>query len=257
MFPRHSLAKMMSMILIAGMSLPLKSYGKAPQILVPAGTFQMPALLDKKVRKVDSFWMDSHAVTNAEYLEFVKTHPEWRKSQAKKLFVDKNYLAYWTGDLEFGGENFAHSPVVRVSWFAARAYCESLDERLPTVDEWEYVGQMPLKDKKDLKSVILEWYGESAVWPLPAVTKKTANQIGIYDLHGLIWEWVEDFNSSMVTGESRADVALDRNLFCGSGAANSADPSDYAAFMRYAFRSSLQAKYTVQNLGFRCVKGKE
>jgi formylglycine-generating enzyme required for sulfatase activity len=40
--------------------------------------------------------------------------------------------------------------------------------------------------------------------------------------------------------------------FCGAGAATAADATDYATFMRYAFRSSLRASYTVRNLGFRC-----
>ncbi|MBV2167970.1 MAG: formylglycine-generating enzyme family protein [Bdellovibrio sp.] len=226
-------------------------------VLVPAGSFQMPAFLDKTPRKVSEFFIDKHPVTNTQYLKFVTAHPEWRKSKAKKIFVDGNYLEYWKGDLDFGGPEMASSPVVRVSWYAARAYCDSLGKRLATIDEWEYVGQMAFKDKRELKSLILEWYGQGAEWPLPGVMKKTPNILDVYDMHGLIWEWVEDFNSSMVTGESRSDVALDRNLFCGGGAASAADPADYAAFMRYAFRSSLQAKYTVRNLGFRCVKNKE
>jgi formylglycine-generating enzyme required for sulfatase activity len=73
-------------------------------------------------------------------------------------------------------------------------------------------------------------------------------------MHGLVWEWVEDFNSAMVTGESRADSGIERDLFCGSGAASASDFRDYAAFMRYAFRSSLDAKYAVSNLGFRCAR---
>lgn len=226
-------------------------------IPVPKGSFQMPALLDKKPRPVDAFLIDQHPVTNAEYLKFVRENPEWRKSQAKKIFTDKNYLEYWQSDLNFGPLADPQAPVVQVNWYAARAYCANLGKRLATIDEWEYVAQMPFKDKRELKSVILEWYGANTEWPLPLVMKRSPNTLGIYDLHGVIWEWVEDFNSSMVTGESRGDVALDRNLFCGGGAANAADPSDYAAFMRFAFRSSLQAKYTVRNLGFRCVKDKE
>lgn len=226
-------------------------------VLLPSGSFKMPALLDKTPRKIPSFYIDQHPVTNADYLEFVKKHPEWRKSKVKKIFADENYLEYWVGDQIFGDSSMAMSPAVRVSWYAAHAYCDSQGKRLATIDEWEYAAQMPFKDKRDLKSVILEWYGKSADWPLPSVMKSVPNANAIYDMHGLIWEWVEDFNSSMVTGESRADSALDRNLFCGGGAASAADPADYAAFMRYAFRSSLQAKYTVRNLGFRCVKDKE
>jgi len=57
----------------------------------------------------------------------------------------------------------------------------------------------------------------------------------------------------LVTGESRADASLDRRFFCGSGAVGASDFEDYAAFMRYAFRSSLEARYDVGNLGFRGV----
>jgi len=73
-------------------------------------------------------------------------------------------------------------------------------------------------------------------------------------LHGLVWEWVADFNTAMVTGDARGYTGLDRQLFCGSGAVGAQDLSNYAAFMRYGFRSSLQADYCVHNLGFRCAQ---
>ena len=55
-------------------------------------------------------------------------------------------------------------------------------------------------------------------------------------------------------GESRGDSQLEKSLFCGAGAAASIDPSDYAAFMRYALRSSYRAHYTMTSLGFRCAR---
>lgn len=223
-------------------------------VLVPAGNFKMPATLNKQSIAVSSFYLDAHAVTNREYLEFVKAVPEWRKSRMKKIFSDASYLNYWKRDDDFGNVASPQSPVVQVSWYAARAYCQWADKRLPSINEWEYVASAPLKKQSDISAVILEWYGQGPEWPLPAVKKKSLNSLGVYDMHGLIWEWVEDFNSSLVTGESRADGSLDKNLFCGAGASGAADPSDYAAFMRFAFRSSLQARYTVQNLGFRCAK---
>ena len=58
----------------------------------------------------------------------------------------------------------------------------------------------------------------------------------------------------MVTGDSRGDTGLDRQLFCGSGAQGAKDRSDFPAFMRFAYRSSLKAGYTVHNLGFRCAQ---
>jgi sulfatase modifying factor 1 len=73
-------------------------------------------------------------------------------------------------------------------------------------------------------------------------------------MHGLIWEWVDDFNSSFVTGESREDSSFNKDMFCGAGSLSSTDKENYAAYMRFAFRSSLKGKNAVWNLGFRCVK---
>jgi formylglycine-generating enzyme required for sulfatase activity len=85
------------------------------------------------------------------------------------------------------------------------------------------------------------------------VDRSFSNIYGVKGLHDLVQEWTEDFNSALVTGESRADGARDRALFCGSGAIGAADFEDYGAFMRYAFRSSLDARYSLANLGFRGV----
>jgi len=86
---------------------------------------------------------------------------------------------------------------------------------------------------------------------IPAVGSGFRNAWGVDDLHGLVWEWTLDFNSALVSGESRGDASLEKSLFCGSGASNAADFADYAAFMRFAFRASLEAHYTTANLGFR------
>jgi formylglycine-generating enzyme len=55
-------------------------------------------------------------------------------------------------------------------------------------------------------------------------------------------------------GDSRSNSAVNRDLFCASGSFGASDKEDYAAFMRFAFRGSLKANYTVGNLGFRCAK---
>ncbi len=79
---------------------------------------------------------------------------------------------------------------------------------------------------------------------------------GVHDLHGLIWEWVDDFNSSTVTGDSRADTDTESNLFCGATSLSGSDLRNYATYMRYGMRSSLKGNYTGNNLGFRCARDK-
>ena len=104
------------------------------------------------------------------------------------------------------------------------------------------------------KKEIAAWHSSPSPERLPPVGGRRANCFGVHDLHGLVWEWVADFNTAMVTGDARGDSGLERSLFCGSGSQGARDVSDYAAFLRFGFRSSLQANYTVANLGFRCAK---
>jgi formylglycine-generating enzyme required for sulfatase activity len=58
----------------------------------------------------------------------------------------------------------------------------------------------------------------------------------------------------MMTTDSRGEAGVEREAFCGAASQGATDRTDYAAFMRYAFRSSLKPDYTIHNLGFRCAK---
>jgi formylglycine-generating enzyme required for sulfatase activity len=229
-------------------------------VLIPAGLYE-PLYKNEGQRPVAAFFLDEAPVTNAQFLEFVRANPPWRRSQALALFTDGHYLEQWAGDLDLGdaARVLADAPVTNVSWFAAKAYARWRGKRLPTQAEWEMAAaasQTKARGKDDPEHYqrILEWYAKPTHFPLPPVTSAARDFHGVRGLHGLVWEWVEDFNTAMVTGESRADTGLERNLFCGSGSAGASDFRDYAAFMRYAFRSSLEAKYSVPNLGFRCAR---
>ncbi|WP_097046917.1 formylglycine-generating enzyme family protein [Flagellimonas pacifica] len=209
---------------------------------------------------ISDFYMDVYPVTNNEFMGFVKKFPKWQKSEVKKLFADAGYLMNWKSNTTLGDNQALNAPVINISWFAANAYCECQGKRLPTIDEWEYAAmaneEMP--DARKLKTYneyILGWYERPKTFN-NIVGSTFKNYWGVYDLHGLVWEWTSDFNSVMVSGESRKDVDNDSNLFCGSAAIGATDLMNYAAFMRYATRGSLKAKYTMKNLGFRCVKDK-
>lgn len=207
---------------------------------------------------IDNFSMDVYPVTNKEFLDFVKKHPKWQRSKAIKLFVDGSYLRDWKSDTILNATQNLNSPITNISWFAAKNYCESQDKRLPTVDEWEYVAMAnkTVSDARKIKeynAFILSWYEKPRTFN-KTIGSTFKNYWQVYDLHGLVWEWTSDFNSVLITGESRKDVDSDSNLFCGSAAVNATDLMNYAAFMRYAIRGSLKAKYTMKNLGFRCVR---
>ncbi len=228
-------------------------------VLIPEGEY-LPLLRGKdepeRVR-VPSFWLDAHAVTNAEFLQFVNAQPKWRRSRVSPLFADKGYLGDWTGDLELGANAPGEAPVVRVSWFAARAYAAWAGKRLPKTAEWERAAAVGFRgengvDEPEYRSAALGWFSQPTPQPLPPAGLGRPNLHGARELLTLIWEWVDDFNTAMVTGESRADTGLERNQFCGAGAAGARDLTNYPAFMRAGLRSSLRASYIVPNLGFRC-----
>lgn len=209
--------------------------------------------------EVKPFLLDKYAVTNRDFLQFVKAVPKWKRSSVNKLFADENYLSFWKADFDIGENVNPTAPVVNVSWFAAKAYAEWKGKRLPTVAEWEIAAQADSKSKEGYKNqefvnLILKWYSVPSSKNLPEVGSTYKNYYGLYDMHGLIWEWTSDFFNALVSGESRGDNGINRNLFCGNGSVGATDYKNYPAFMRFALRSSLKANYTTANLGFRCAR---
>lgn len=233
-----------------------------PLVEIPGGSWRpfYPGKDEPPEIAVGDYLLEEHAVTNAQYLQFVKANPQWRKSQAIALFADEKYLAHWTGDLAYPA-GLDDAPVVHVSWYAARSYARWIGRRLPTLAEWENAARASESAadgsvEEGFSQRILDWYWRvnpsAGGMDATPVASTYRNVHGAWDLHGLVWEWVEDFNTALVTGESRGNTGLERDLFCGSGSVGSVDPSDYASFMRYALRSSLDGDYGLKNLGFRC-----
>ena len=214
---------------------------------------------DPKEVAVAAFYLDVFPVTNGEFLEFIRANPRWRRSRVKRIFADESYLKNWAGDSDLGTNAPANAPATFVSWFAAKAYAQWKGKRLPTVAEWEYAASAsPTRpdgeNDAEFKRQVLEWYSTPTSVQLGPVGSGHPNFWGVHDLHELVWEWVADFNTAMVTGDARGDTGLDRDLFCGGGSQGVKDSGNFPAFMRYGFRSSLKADYCVHNLGFRCAK---
>jgi sulfatase modifying factor 1 len=224
---------------------------------IPAGVYSPLFAASKKTPAiaVPAFFLDTLPVTNGDYLAFVRANPQWRRSHVSPLFADSSYLQVWASDLKLGSHAPADSPVVNVSWFAARAYARWLKKRLPTVAEWERVaaaGYTVADGKKDIKfqQDLSKWFAEIKPDIIPSVTHARPNYLGVRGLFGYEWEWVLDFNTALVNGSSD----IDSRLVCSAGAVGAVDSTDYAAFMRTALRSSLKANNTTSSLGFRCAK---
>lgn len=228
-------------------------------VLIKADSYT-PFLITKssKPLKIDAFYLDETAVTNIEFLEFVKANPEWRRSKKNLLFADKNYLSHWESDLVIGEKNkiIYNSPVVNVSWFAANAYCEWKNKRLPSVAEWEIAGRAAPKNVKykSLIDYILNWYRRPNDPTLGNIKSTYQNEFGLYDMHGLVWEWTFNFNSYISSGDSRQTEDDEQKLFCAAGSINVTNREDYAAFLRFGYRGALKGNYCIANLGFRCAK---
>ena len=227
--------------------------------VVPAGHYRpLYAAPGAERVAVAAFRLDRDPVTTGEFVAFVERHPEWRRDRVRRVYADASYLADWSGVTNAGSLEARRRPATQVSWFAARAYCESLGKRLPTVDEWEYVAsaserRTDARSDPAFRSRLLALYA--------GVGRQTAaasfvNVYGVRAMHGVVWEWTLDFNSVVLDDDSRATGggadARDRHLYCASAALGSTDPSDYPAFLRTAVRAGLGARSTTSNVGFRC-----
>jgi len=225
---------------------------------IAGGSFEsvLPPAPGVKKATVPGFRLDRTPVTNAEFAQFVRKHPDWRRDRVTPLFAEKDYLAHWSSATEPGAA-IARQPVVRVSWFAASAYCEARNARLPTWYEWEYAAAAS-KTAADARSdagwqrQILDWYSRSGRGALPNVGSTSANYYGIQDLHGVVWEWVYDLGSMLVSGDNRQQSDPDALRFCGPGALTMEQKENYATLMRIAMLSSMQARYSSATMGFRC-----
>jgi sulfatase modifying factor 1 len=242
---------------VRGQSLPLAR--EAAMVRVGPGTYRPlypPSPAEAEVR-VKAFLLDRLPVTNGDFVAFVRARPEWQRDRVPGVFADESYLSHWAAPAELGANVDERQPVVRVSWFAAKAYCSARQARLPAEAEWELAASAGRtradgRDDRAWREEILAWYSRPNPQRLPLVGSTPANYWGVQDLHGLVWEWVLDFNSAMLSTDARTSGDKEGLTFCGGGAISATDKGNYPSFMRIAFRSSLRAAYTTHNLGFRC-----
>jgi len=228
-------------------------------IHVPAGTSKMGGRLQHAGGlvhdvHVDAFYISKYEVTNKQFKQFVDATPEWRKSRIRKESHNGDYLKDWEGGSYPAGQ--ANHPVGHVSWFAARAYCEWAGGRLPTETEWEYACRAGSTstycfgdDSSKLKDYA--WYNENSGSSTHPVGQKKANNWGLYDMPGNVWEWASSTMKKYPYRpddgrEDEKDTACRRVMRGGSSFTNTTT-------CRPEYRCDLTPTSCLDRVGFRLV----
>jgi formylglycine-generating enzyme required for sulfatase activity len=225
-------------------------------VRIPGGSYRPMFVNGAAVVRVRPFAMDRHPVSRREYAAFLRANPDWRRSRLRRVYADSAYLGAWPGDADPGAANLSR-PVTQVSWFAAKRFCAWRGKRLPATDEWEFVARASETDRNAVRSALFSQRLLSIIIarvPTANVGSTFQNAYGVWDMHGLAWEWTLDFNSLLVSTDSRATSGRDHALFCAAGVIGATDPNNYPAYLRYGYRAGLDGRSVGEGLGFRCAQ---
>jgi len=228
-------------------------------VKIPAGEFKMGSNEnddEKPIHTVylDEFYIDRYAVTNAQYKRFIDANPEFQKDKIKKEYHNGDYLKDWQGNNY--PEQKANHPVVYVSWYAVKAYCDWVGKRLPTEAEWEKAARgtegsrYPWGNEFDKGKCNTS---ESGIGTTTPVGKYPPNGYGLYDMAGNVWEWCHDWYDERYYKKSPAknpdgpDSGVSRVLRGGAWTIRQGGA-------RCSYRSLNYPDGCLNNSGFRCAK---
>jgi formylglycine-generating enzyme required for sulfatase activity len=218
--------------------------GSLTWIQIPAGSYQMgcspgdsTCVFDEKpthMVNVPGFRILEHEVTQGEYLAVIGNNPSFKT------------------------ECGLDCPVETVNWDQAKAFCAAAGGRLPSESEWEYAARGGTTTSwycgSDQSCVAnIAWYEANSGNTTHPVKAKTANDYGLYDMTGNVWEWVEDDYHTDYTGapnDGSAWIDTPRGLYrrIRGGSWNEDSPS----LIRSSSRSSSAPIVANMETGFRC-----
>ena len=161
---------------------------------------------------------------------------------------------------DFQGDNL---PVENVSWDDCQEFIVKLNHRdrgtnyrLPTDSEWEYACRAGTTTRFNLGGSDSDldcagWYNGNSDSKTHPVGQKQANSWGLYDMHGNVWEWCEDWYDAYPSGS----VTNPHGPSSGSNRVNRGGGwRSYAQNCRSANRGSNDPSYRYYGLGFRLVR---
>ncbi len=237
--------------------------GEMKFVPIPAGEFIMGSPESEKyrdgnedqvkVKLTRDFEMQTTEVTQLQWFEVMGTNPSQFKS--------KNHCKGEHREIE-GVELCPHNPVERVTWNEVQNFITKLNQqkndgytyRLPTEAEWEYAARAGTttaysfgNDSEDLGAH--GWYWENSNSRTHKVGQKNANAWGLHDVHGNVWEWVEDAYAAKLLGGIDPLQSSGRYRVVRGGSW-----SNFARLLRSADRDYGYPGYGGSDVGFRLVR---
>ena len=215
-------------------------------VKVKGGSFQMGGTSEQGSDAMDRE-KPIHTVTLSDYYicKYEVSQQEW------EVVMGNNPSHFQGKDL----------PVEQVSWEDCQAFIQrlntltGLDFKLPTEAQWEYAARGGSKgqgNKYSGSNTLSEvgWYKGNSGGKTCPVGQKQANELGLYDMSGNVWEWCSDrygdYNSRSETNPI-GPVSGSLRVARGGGWA------DVAGICRVSFRDVNAPGYRGSNLGLRLV----
>ena len=232
---------------------------KADMVEIPGGTFKMGRNSGNDNEKpehqvtVKPFSMDKTEITNAEFLDFVNS-ASYRPASADK------FLANWENQKPIRGEENMPVRYVNIddvnAFIAWRSTRDGVTYRLPTEEEWEFAARngskgnlYPWGDKFDANCAVLDRPSND---PAPVGTKSCANDWGVHDLIGNVYEWTSA-EPSLYPGSSGEVKPLSEPYRMLRGGA-AAYKSTGRTAITSTYRVEVPASTRKAEIGFRLVK---
>lgn len=215
-------------------------------VFVKGGSFTMGAT-EEQIQEAESNESPTHLVTLSDFYigKYEVTQYQW-------------VAVMGSNPSKFRGDNL---PMECVSWSDVQDFITKLNAqtgknfRLPTEAEWEYAarGGNKSKDYKYSGNNTIgsfAWYYDNSSNSTHAVGSKRANELGIYDMSGNVWEWCNDWYGSYrnisQTNPTGPDIGSRRVLRGGSW-------YNSARNCRVSYRNSINPSDSYNNIGFRLV----
>lgn len=202
----------------------------------PAGTFRMGSPTSEDGRGNSE---TQHQVTLTKGFWMMETEVTQKQWQAIMGYNPSSFI----------GDDL---PVEQVSWNECQEFCEKTGLTLPTEAQWEYACRAGTTGAFAGNLDEMAWYDSNSGGKTHSVGTKKANAWGLYDMHGNVCEWCQDwygdYPGGSVTDPTEPSTDSSRVIRGGSWI-------NLAWDCRSAFRFSNYPEIRFYNLGFRCVRG--